>query len=138
MVQEFGMVHYFKKLIKNDMIQLKWREFNDMIFFKTITQEHIMEKLLWKYAMLFHSHVDMFMYWHKLNNNEILGKYKYTWLLWNATLCIYSCSYIDVFCCVGKCSWKYVKCLSLHNNLLLPKWWKKWKLLFNFWTIHVL
>lgn len=33
-----------------------------------------MEIFFTKYAMLFHSHVDMFMHCHILNNNEILKK----------------------------------------------------------------
>jgi len=109
-----------------------------MIYFLKLHKNISWKSCSMKYAMLFHSHVDMFMHWHILNNNEILGKIQKYFIVMNCNIVDLFCSYIDVFCCVGKYSWKYVKCLSLQNNLLLPKWWKKWKLLFHFWTIHVL
>jgi len=77
MVEKFGMFHFLKTLIADEMTSLKWHEFNDM--------EYIIKKIhpnmSWKdypieCVTLFHSCVNMFVYKHILNNNNILSKVK--------------------------------------------------------------
>jgi len=77
MVEKFGMFHFLKTLIANEMTSLKWHEFNDMKYI----MKQIHPNMSWKdcpieCATLFHSCVNMFVYKHILNNNGTLSKVK--------------------------------------------------------------
>ncbi len=65
MVEEFGMPHFKKTLIANEMSLTRWPEFNDVEYL--IKQIH--KNMSWKdcpmeCAILFHFHVNMFMHQH--------------------------------------------------------------------------
>jgi hypothetical protein len=77
MIEKFGMPHFLKTLIAYEMTSLKWHEFNDMEYI--IKQIH--PNMSWKdypieCVTLFHSRVNMFVYKHILNNDNILSKVK--------------------------------------------------------------
>jgi hypothetical protein len=77
MVKKFGMLHFLKTLITDEMTSTRWPKFNDMEYLvKQIHQNMSWKNYPMECATLFHSCVNMFMHQHILEDNGILGKIK--------------------------------------------------------------